>query len=74
LAVLLKLLRRARANTATRGDLVALPRPVDRVLLCILALENYVVRHVRLPFGVSVFCVARKRLPQNQPEVPVAQA
>jgi len=73
LAALVKLLRRARANTATKGDLVALPRPIDRVLLCILALENYVARRVRLPFGVSVFCIARKKLPQNQPEAPVSQ-
>lgn len=73
LAVLLKLLRRARANTATKGDLVALPRPVDRTLFRLLALENYVARRVRLPFGISVFCIARKKLPQNQSEAPVSQ-
>jgi SAM-dependent methyltransferase len=73
LAVLVKLLRRARANTATKGDLVALPRPVDRFLFCILALENYLARHVRLPFGVSIFCIARKKLPQKQPEALVFQ-
>jgi SAM-dependent methyltransferase len=61
LAVLVKLLRRARANTATKGDLVALPRAVNRALFCILALENYVARRVRMPFGVSVFCIARKK-------------
>jgi SAM-dependent methyltransferase len=73
LAMLVKLLRRARANTATRGDLVALPRPVDRALFRLLTLENYVARRVRLPFGVSVFCVARKRLSRNHPEGPVSQ-
>jgi SAM-dependent methyltransferase len=73
LAVFVKLLRRARANTATRGDLVALPRPLDRTLFRLLSLENYVARRVSLPFGVSVFCIARKKLPQNQPETPVSQ-
>jgi SAM-dependent methyltransferase len=71
LAVLLKLLRRTRANTATKGDLVALPRPVDRALFRLVALENYVARRVRLPFGVSIFCVARKRLSRNHPDAPV---
>jgi hypothetical protein len=72
LAVLIKLLRRARADTATRGDLVRLPRLIDRTLFGLLTLENYVARHVRLPFGVSVFCVARKRSP-NQPDAAVLQ-
>jgi hypothetical protein len=72
LAVLLKLLRRARANTATKGDLVALPRPLDRTLFRLLTLENYVARRVSLPFGISVFCIVRKKLPQNQPEAPLA--
>jgi SAM-dependent methyltransferase len=72
LAVLIKLLRRARADTATRGDLVRLPRLIDRTLFGLLTLENYVARHVRLPFGVSVFCVARKRSP-NQPDTAVLQ-
>jgi SAM-dependent methyltransferase len=73
LAVLVKLLRRARANTATKGDLVALPRIVDRALFRLLALENYVVRRVSLPFGVSIFCIARKRLSRNYHEARVPQ-
>jgi SAM-dependent methyltransferase len=64
LAVLVKFLRRARSDTATKGDLVALPRFVDRALFRILAFENYVARRVRLPFGVSIFCVARS-IPQT---------
>jgi SAM-dependent methyltransferase len=72
LAVVVKLLRRTRANTATRGDLVPLPRPIDRTLYRLLTFENYVARHVRLPFGVSVFCVARKRSP-NHPDAPISQ-
>lgn len=73
LAVLVKLLRRARANTATRGDLVALPRPLDRALLLLLSLENQIARRVNLPLGVSVFCIARKKLSQNRPETPAFQ-
>ena len=73
LAVLVKLLRRARANTATRSDLVVLPRFLDRGLFFLLTFENYVARQVSLPFGVSIFCVARKPLSRNHPEVPVAR-
>ena len=73
LAVLVKLLRRARAHTATRGDLVALPRWLDRALFRVLTFENYMARRVRLPFGVSVFCIARKKLPQKPLETPVSQ-
>ena len=72
LAILIKLLRRAQANTATRGDLVVLPRLVDRALFVVVVLENYVARRVRLPFGVSIFCVARKPLARKNPGVPVS--
>jgi SAM-dependent methyltransferase len=73
LAVLVKLLRRARANSATRGDLIPLPRILDRTLFWLLTAENYVARRISLPFGVSVFCIARKKLSQNQPEVSVSR-
>ena len=71
LAVLIKLLRRAGAKSATRSDLVGLPHLVDRVLFVIVAFENYVTRRVRLPFGVSIFCVVRKPLSQNGSTPPV---
>jgi SAM-dependent methyltransferase len=71
LAVLVKLLRRARTTTATRSDLVVLPRLVDRALFVVIALENYVARRVSLPFGVSIFCIARKPLSRKHPEAPV---
>jgi len=71
LAVLVKLLRRAGADTATRSDLVVLPRLVNRGLFLLLAFENYVARRVSLPFGVSIFCVAQKLLSQNHTEAPV---
>jgi SAM-dependent methyltransferase len=71
LAVLVKLLRRARANTATQGDLVVLPRLVDRALFVVVAFENYLARWVRLPFGISIFCVARKPSGRKNAEVPL---
>jgi SAM-dependent methyltransferase len=71
LAVLIKLLRRARATTATKSDLVVLPRLVDRALFVVVAVENYVARRMSLPFGVSIFCIARKPLSRNHPEAPV---
>jgi SAM-dependent methyltransferase len=71
LAVLIKLIRRGRATTATRSDLVVLPRLVDRALFFIVAFENYVARRVSLPFGVSIFCIARKPLSRKHPEASV---
>jgi SAM-dependent methyltransferase len=73
LAVLVKLLRRAGANTATQGDLVVLPHLVDRALFVVVAFENYMARRVRLPFGVSIFCVAQKPPARKNTEVPVFQ-
>jgi SAM-dependent methyltransferase len=71
LAVLIKLLRRARATTATKSDLVVLPHLVNRALFVVVAFENYVARRVRLPFGVSIFCVARKPSARKDPEIRV---
>jgi SAM-dependent methyltransferase len=67
LAILLKLLRRRRAAAATRGDLFALPRVVDRGLFLLLALENHVARRVPLPAGLSIFCVAQKPVSRRPP-------
>jgi SAM-dependent methyltransferase len=71
LAILIKLMRRARATTATRSDLVVLPRLVDRALFVVVAFENYVARRVSLPFGVSIFCIAQKPRSRNHLEAPV---
>lgn len=44
-----------------RSDLRALPGPLNRALTLPLFLENRLYRlGVRLPFGLSVYCVARK--------------
>ena len=71
LAVLVKLLRRARANTATRATSLCYRVSWTGPYFVLLAFENYVARRVSLPFGVSIFCVAQKPLSQKHPEVPV---
>jgi SAM-dependent methyltransferase len=67
LAILLKVLRRRHDGAATHGDLFLLPRFIDRSLFFLLALENFVARRVALPFGISIFCVARKPLSPDSP-------
>jgi SAM-dependent methyltransferase len=49
----------ATVTTAT-GDLYQLPGLLNRLLLGWVRLENFVLRHVGLPIGVSVFALARK--------------
>ena len=47
-------------NAAPKASLVAVPRFLNRLLIGLLALENVLIRRVRLPFGLSVFCLAQK--------------
>jgi ubiquinone/menaquinone biosynthesis C-methylase UbiE len=51
-----------RAGDAEASDLGPVPSFVNRLLTGSLALENrLIMRGVRFPFGLSVFCAARKR-------------
>lgn len=43
-----------------KASLVAVPGFVNRLLIGLLTIENVLIRRVRLPFGLSVFCLARK--------------
>ncbi len=43
-----------------KSDVTGLPRPVNRLLTSLLLFENRLLKKVSLPFGSSVFCVARK--------------
>ena len=52
--------RRALAGRAPRSDLVPLPAAVNGLLKLVLRLERSVFSAVDLPFGSSVFAVARK--------------
>lgn len=53
-----------RLSNLRRGDphasLVPVPRAANRALTLLLSLENALIRRVSLPFGVTVFCMARR--------------
>jgi SAM-dependent methyltransferase len=53
----LRLLRRSRPGTP-RSDARVLPDPLNELLFRVLAVEARVLRHIRLPFGVSLVGVA----------------
>ncbi len=43
-----------------KSDVTGLPGPINRLLTLLLLFENRLLKRVSLPFGSSVFCVARK--------------
>jgi len=62
-AAAVRILKRLLPNRdeEVRSDVQPLPGPVNSVLTSILAAENALIRRgFRLPFGLSVFCVAQK--------------
>jgi ubiquinone/menaquinone biosynthesis C-methylase UbiE len=54
-------MRLARAPAEARSDFRPLPAPVNFMLRGVAALELSASRHLSLPFGTSVFAVARKK-------------
>jgi ubiquinone/menaquinone biosynthesis C-methylase UbiE len=54
-------MRLARAPAEARSDFRPLPGPINTVLRGVAALELSASRHLSLPFGTSVFAVARKK-------------
>jgi ubiquinone/menaquinone biosynthesis C-methylase UbiE len=54
-------MRLARAAAEARSDFRPLPAPVNSMLRGVAALELGASRHLSLPFGTSVFAVARKK-------------
>ena len=59
--VLLRQLQNALAPTRAVSDVRPTPEPLNALLLGVLRLEKRLLRFTDLPFGVSVFAVARKR-------------
>jgi SAM-dependent methyltransferase len=54
-------MRLARGPAEVRSDFRPLPAPVNTMLRGVAALELNASRHLSLPFGTSVFAVARKK-------------
>ncbi len=58
--VLLRQLQRALAPTRAVSDVRPTPEPFNMLLLGLLRIEKQMLRFTNLPFGVSLFAVARK--------------
>lgn len=59
--VVLRLLKRHRAHAAdVQSDVKPVPRLLNAILTQVLIVESHLLQRVRLPFGLSVFCVAQK--------------
>lgn len=52
---------RRRPADARHSDLVRTPRVINGLLEAVFAAERHLVRHVDLPFGVSLLCLATPR-------------
>jgi ubiquinone/menaquinone biosynthesis C-methylase UbiE len=50
-----------RRRAAERIAMYALPRPLNALMIGVYRLEAAVARHLRLPLGVSLLCLARPR-------------
>ena len=52
---------RVKPKEDVYSDLAELPAPVNGILYAVMQVEAFLLRFVNLPFGVSVFCIARKK-------------
>lgn len=50
-----------RKNAELVSDLRPLPKAVNKFLRQVLFLENKLMQNLSLPFGLSIFCIARKK-------------
>lgn len=60
-ASIFKTKRAGKTDVEPKASLVAVPKFVNRLLVGLLAVENALIRCIRLPFGLSVFCLAQKQ-------------
>ncbi|MEP6754797.1 MAG: class I SAM-dependent methyltransferase [Chthonomonadales bacterium] len=51
----------ANKNAPPKASLVHVPGIANKILVWLLSCENAVIRLVSLPFGVTVFCMARRK-------------
>jgi len=58
--LIIRLLEKGRKRENAKSDLRSLPDFLNRLLIKILFLENGLLNKVNLPFGLSIFCVAKK--------------
>lgn len=58
----MRLLKRFRASIgiSKQTDLIEIPSFLNKILICILIIENRILDKFNLPFGVSVMCLCRK--------------
>lgn len=50
-----------KADREKKADLVPVSPPVNKALLDLLRFENKLIQSMKLPFGLTVVCVARKK-------------
>ena len=60
--------RRGRGAVAARSDIGVPPAPLNRALLALTRLEGRLLRHIDLPAGSSLLCIARKPEPGIEAE------
>ena len=59
--VVVRAFQRLRGARAAASDIAVPPAPINGALSALLRVEARVVRHVDLPVGSSILCLARKR-------------
>ena len=60
-AALVRLLRKCFPRGDVGSELVLPPAPLNTLLAKLFASERYLLRHMNLPFGISLLAVAKKR-------------
>jgi SAM-dependent methyltransferase len=58
--LIIRLLEKPKKRKNAKSDLRSLPDFLNRLLIKILFFENGLLNKVNLPFGLSIFCVAKK--------------
>ena len=59
----LRLLKRHRAHAEhARSDVKPVPRFLNAILTRVLIFESHLLQRVRVPFGLSVFCIGQKKM------------